>query len=58
MVVVFESHFHVEADELAEMAMRVGVLGAEDGAHREHLQIDQSKDELQGWREMTNQRAI
>jgi hypothetical protein len=38
VVVVLERHLDVEADELAQMAMRVGVFGAEHGAHREDLE--------------------
>ena len=37
VVVVLESHFHVEADKLCQVAVGVGVLRPENSAHREHL---------------------
>lgn len=35
-VVLFDRHFKVQAGELAEVAVRVAVLGAEHGAHLVH----------------------
>ena len=37
VVVVLESHLHVEADKLCQVAVGVGVLRSENSAYREHL---------------------
>ena len=45
MVMIFERHLQVEAHELCEMSVRVGIFGTEDSTHSEHLR---DNDEAQG----------
>ena len=45
MVMIFERHLQVEAHELCEMSVCVGIFGTEDSTHSEHLR---DHDEAQG----------
>ena len=45
MVMIFECHLQIEAHELREMSVRVGIFGTEDSTHSEHLR---DNDDAQG----------